>query len=268
MEDSEAMDLVDLTEFLHVTRKLLRTPVLPDAFLTDVASHFPSHGFLGNCTQAVYQRQVLFLSAILIRQFRKPRNEITVHDWGCGKGHITYLLKKQGFLVSASDFQDSSDDSAFGQETPIIERDGIEVVPLLDPVKLPFPDASFDAVTSFGVLEHVPRDLDSLHEIRRVLAPGGILFLTFLPYPLSWTQAVARLRGNDYHDRLYWRRRVHDLAGLSGFSVQSMWLGQLLPKNSIPFKYDRILERLDRFACWYTPLRYLATNIEAVLVAS
>jgi SAM-dependent methyltransferase len=43
---------------------------------------------------------------------------------------------------------------------------------------LPFPDGSFDAVTSFDSLEHwhhSPRRL--FREIRRVLAPGGLLLL-------------------------------------------------------------------------------------------
>ncbi len=262
------MKTVDLHELTHATRNILLAPVEPDAFLTDIATEHPSHRFLGNCTQAVYRRQVQFLSAILVHQFHKPKSAISVHDWGCGKGHITHMLKAEGFLVSASDFQDSSADSAFGQETPIIDRLGIDVVPLLDPVRLPFQDASFDAVTSFGVLEHVPQDLNSLREIRRVLGTGGIFFLTFLPYTLSWTQALSRLRGNAYHDRLYWRHRVHELAKIAGFSVQCMWLGQLFPKNSVPIKYDRILEPIDRYACWHTPLGYFATNIEAVLVAN
>ena len=40
---------------------------------------------------------------------------------------------------------------------------------------LPFSDASFDVVTSIGVLHHIP-DVDSaVREIQRVLRPGGVL---------------------------------------------------------------------------------------------
>jgi 2-polyprenyl-3-methyl-5-hydroxy-6-metoxy-1,4-benzoquinol methylase len=48
--------------------------------------------------------------------------------------------------------------------------------------KLPFEEASFDAVLSFDVFEHV-RDVDAtLAECHRVLKPGGMLFVVFPGY--------------------------------------------------------------------------------------
>jgi len=48
---------------------------------------------------------------------------------------------------------------------------------------LPFPDNHFDAVVSFEVFEHVFNIDDVFVEIRRVLKPGGQLFIT-LPFAL------------------------------------------------------------------------------------
>jgi 2-polyprenyl-3-methyl-5-hydroxy-6-metoxy-1,4-benzoquinol methylase len=43
---------------------------------------------------------------------------------------------------------------------------------------LPFASSSFDAVVMLEVIEHVPNERAALEEIRRVLRPGGLLFLS------------------------------------------------------------------------------------------
>ena len=248
-------------------RRILRAPIAQDEFLSSVARGTQSHQFLGNSVQSVYARQVAFLSATLREYAGIAENQIKVLDWGCGKGHITYLLRERGFDVTSCDVMSSRDDSTFGQEVPIIRAKEIPIVPLHHPSKLPFDDKTFDCVVSFGVLEHVPTDVASLHEVHRILKPGGIFFLTFLPYFLSWTQALARLRGNNYHDRLYGKQHLRRLARDAGFQLACVSHGQFLPKNSMPIAFDHILEPVDRFVCEYTPLKYLATNLEALLVA-
>ena len=42
---------------------------------------------------------------------------------------------------------------------------------------MPFPDNTFDAMWSIWVLEHIPEPERALQEMRRVLKPGGVLFL-------------------------------------------------------------------------------------------
>jgi SAM-dependent methyltransferase len=50
---------------------------------------------------------------------------------------------------------------------------------------LPFPDASFDAVISFEVFEHVFNLDEILDDIRRVLKPGGKLLFSI---PFAWDE--------------------------------------------------------------------------------
>jgi SAM-dependent methyltransferase len=256
---------------IHQTARLnlalLSKPMAEDSFLSEMGGALHSHEFLRCSTQAVFARQVEYLAALLKDGQGLDPRKTSVLDWGCGKGQITYLLRQKGFSVTSCDILSGQGDSTFGQETPILKKLAVSVVPLDDAVRLPFPSQSFDCVVSFGVLEHVKSDAKSLVEIRMVLKPGGLLFVVFLPYFLSWTQAVARARGDSYHDRLYTRKGIQRLAAEAGFTPYALRHAQLFPKNSMPLRFDRWLEPIDRFLCDYTPLKYFATNLELVMVA-
>lgn len=52
---------------------------------------------------------------------------------------------------------------------------------------LPFADGSFDVVCAFEVLEHIPDDDTVIHELARVLRPGGALFFSVPVDPNLWT---------------------------------------------------------------------------------
>lgn len=216
----------------------------------------------------IYDYLVQYTRRMMLDVSTDADRTLDVLDWGSGKGHITSLCQDhfpEARVVSCDvTGDDVADDSTFGQTTPLIERRGIDVVPLRDPIELPFDDASFDAVLSFGVLEHVANDVRSLSEIRRVLRPGGHLFCYFLPRRWSWTQWVERRRGCTYHDRLYDRHQVRAMLRMTGYDLVDLWHRQLLPKNSFRYPSTRAFERLDQTLVRWTPLRYLTTNLEFV----
>lgn len=248
----------------HEIFQILRTRISLDEYLQDISEREKNHQFLGKATQGSYLALINLLKRYYENKGREPK-DIRVLDWGAGKGHISYLLKKAGFHVTSCDLKASAIDSTFGQKTPIIKEQNIEVTPLTHPAILPFADQTFDLVVSFGVLEHTQNDLASLTEIRRILKTKGVFFFCFLPYWLSWTQRLAHLRKNFYHDRLYKKTTVHELAAATNFSVENIWHGQLFPKNSIPYRH--FIEKLDRFLTSHTPLKYFATNLEGFLIA-
>lgn len=88
-----------------------------------------------------------------------------------------------------------------------------DIVASLD--ALPVPDASFDVVLCTQVLEHVPEPAAVLAELRRVLRPGGALWLT-VPF-------VGELH-EEPHD--HFRYTSHGLRGLcerAGFGEVRTW---------------------------------------------
>ncbi|MDX6556187.1 MAG: hypothetical protein QOD86_2382 [Miltoncostaeaceae bacterium] len=60
--------------------------------------------------------------------------------------------------------------------------------------RLPVEDGSRDCVFCLELLEHLDSQLGLLHEIRRVLAPGGRAVIS-VPSPYNWIEVYRELRG-------------------------------------------------------------------------
>ena len=69
-------------------------------------------------------------------------------------------------------------------------RDRIELR-LVDAKRIPCPDGEFATVVSNSIIHHIPRPLDSLAEMVRVLAPGGLLFVRDLLRPRTEAELEA-----------------------------------------------------------------------------
>lgn len=244
-------------------RSAMRLPDKLDSYLVDIAKRFERHRYLAGATQGLYRSQISMLKSYAEYKYGDI-SKVRVLDWGAGKGHISYLLRCEGFDVVSCDLDCEADDSPFTQEIPIIEDHAINLIPLKHTFKLPFENDEFDMVVSFGVLEHVEQDFQSLKEISRVLKKNGSFGFFFLPFWLSWSQKLAHLRGNFYHSHLYNKNDLTVMAKQAGFRVEDMWHGQLFPKNIFP--YNKAIENIDRFLCKYTPLKYFATNLEGILI--
>jgi ubiquinone/menaquinone biosynthesis C-methylase UbiE len=97
-----------------------------------------------------------------------------VLEVGCGMGTHAALLARAGARLTAIDLTEVA---------VLTTRRRFEVFGLqgrierADAEQLPFPDASFDSVWSWGVIHHSSRFESCLSEIARVLRPGGRLFL-------------------------------------------------------------------------------------------
>jgi SAM-dependent methyltransferase len=235
-----------------------------DKDLAEVIKDYDTHYFLLNpAGQNIYQYLTYFVKNLIEYHFQ-DNSQLKILDWGCGKGHVTYLLKKLGIPVTSCDISSNAEDSAFGQDTPIINNYSFPIDILTHQFELPYESNSMDVVLSVGVLEHVPNDIESLKEVNRILKKDGLFICFNLPYVFSWTQHLAHLRGDFYHDRLYSKKLIYSLTKNSGFEILDLWHRQLLPKNNINYPYYQLFESLDQLIVNSSLLKYLATNIEFV----
>ncbi len=101
-----------------------------------------------------------------------------------------------------------------------------------DLISIPRPNAHYDAILCTEVLEHIEEPDKMLREFRRVLKPGGKLYLTV---PL-----LARLHGSPHHFNNYALHGLESIFSRTGFEVVSIraqngvfkYLGNLL--RSLP----------------------------------
>lgn len=214
------------------------------------------YDFLRNpATQISYTQFCFYIQQFCQSYFNTTA--IDILDWGCGHGQTAVLLNDLGLHVQTADIAIEPDN-----RRPLLALRSIHFTLLHHPFELPFPNESFDAVVSFGVLEHVPNEAASLSEIHRILKPGGLFFCFDLPYFYSWGQRLAHLRGNYYHDRLYKESYIKQLLPQCGYNLLDIWHLMLFPKISINYgRFSPAMEHLDQLLTNYTPLRYLATSL-------
>ena len=103
-----------------------------------------------------------------------------VLDLGCGFGGRTAYFAEMG-AKSVTGVEVGADmvaeTIAFARQRGVSVRASVGCGE-----RLPFPDNSFDVITSYDVFEHVASLPDTLAECYRVLRPGGTLYGVFPPF--------------------------------------------------------------------------------------
>jgi 2-polyprenyl-3-methyl-5-hydroxy-6-metoxy-1,4-benzoquinol methylase len=138
-------------------------------------------------------------------------------DVGAGTGGTTRTLTQYG-TVQALEID------------PIarkhLEKTGLPVHPnpLPDPA---LPTGSYDLITAFDVLEHVPDDVSVTQDIHRLLIPGGWFLATVPAHP--WLFSAHDVR--HHHQRRYTREALRTTLEGAGLQIVQLspWLTLLFP---------------------------------------
>lgn len=179
-----------------------------------------------------------------------PSAEPRVLDLGCFKGNaLTFELAGRAGEYVGIDLSESAIEylQARLQERNIDNAEARTV----DFLENDFPAGSFDIVYAYSVLHHFRYLPVALDELRRVLAPGGVV-ITIDPLNTSYTTRLARALYRPLQSDKEWefpftrqslgeirsRFRVKHLQGLTG------WAKYPLPLMLLP-GLDRVGERLS-----------------------
>jgi SAM-dependent methyltransferase len=128
-----------------------------------------------------------------------------VLDYGCGYGDLTYAMS-QTHPASGVDLDPVRVAFARREYAPLEFQ-------LCDPRDAPFPDESFDIVTSVVVLNFIADAQAHLRSIRRMLRSGGHLILAY-QNQFRVRNAVRRLLGRGPVPSDLWMRSRDEVLGL------------------------------------------------------
>jgi ubiquinone/menaquinone biosynthesis C-methylase UbiE len=111
-------------------------------------------------------------------------------DVGCGLGYDSLEFLRRGVRVTAIDISASAVELTRRHFAIAgVRADAVEVADVLG---LPYPDATFDAVWSNGVLYYSGDMPQAMSEIWRVLRPGGRAIISHLRRRPCWMDVLSR----------------------------------------------------------------------------
>lgn len=179
---------------------------------------FIQHHYDGLAGKLITLSGLFTLHSILAGQVLKPaafdlRGCKRILDAGCGSGrHCKYILRRADADARLCAFDLSQRMLKRARRRFKTERIRFLAADL---TRLPYADASFDAIICGWVLEHLPDPRPGLKELARVLQPGGKMLLM-----TTEDTVVGAMASNLWHCRTYNRRDLRKSCEECGLAWQ------------------------------------------------
>lgn len=185
-----------------------------------------------------HQPAVCLWRALELLELQATAFPAPVLDLGCGNGDI-------GDLVLRSHWPVFGLDRVHNETRAAAARAAYAGLVTADAIRLPFPDGRFGAVVSVCVFEHIPEDVRAIHEVARVLRPGGHFVFTtpsvhFEGYLLGSSDRTAVDKVNARLGHFHYRSRAEWEEVLRRAALEPIHHQYLLPRRS-----QRLWQRLD-----------------------
>ncbi len=181
-----------------------------------------------------------WIAHVLAREAKRHDRQLHVLDAGAGRGVLARLTPHFDARWIAVDFEASVLAEAQRHYARVCTAD-------LN-AGWPFACKTVDVVVMCHVFEHLHWPQRALHEIWRVLKPGGLLVLAVPTLP-RWLARLREaqfrrgarhgLRAPHHHQSVFWPARLRDLVRKSGFAPEFM-SGSYLASGTV----------FDRFGPW------------------
>lgn len=166
-------------------------------FLGPVSAQVGSDEFYDTLQATLFDRYTY--KKALLAEFARGHHGETLLEIGCGLGLELGYLGQHGFDVTGIDLAPAAAELA-GRHLNRLKVTGRTLVQNVE--MLEFPDHSFDAIYSSGVIQHTPNIYKAIKQMMRVLRPGGRM-LIILYHRHSWFYLLHKLAGTniEFSDR-------------------------------------------------------------------
>jgi SAM-dependent methyltransferase len=151
-----------------------------------------------------FRGKQLLVASLLARSGLGPAARLL--DVGCGTGGLLQQLRLCGQVVGVDSAQ---------LALAYCRARGLSVA-RTTASSLPFAGGTFDGCVMLDVLEHLDDELPVLHEVRRILRPGGVVVASVPAFGALWSQHDETFQ----HRRRYLRAALVAVVSRAGLRVE------------------------------------------------